>query len=250
MKTVLITGATSGIGRATAYLLAKEGFRLIICGRRCERLETIYAELSSKTDLLTSCFDIRNREEVEKTINNLPQDWKQIDILINNAGNAHGLAPIHEGDTEDWDAMMDINVKGLLYISKAVLPGMVERKHGHIINIGSISGKEVYPGGAVYCASKFAVDAITQGMRIDLVEHNIKVSVINPGLVNTEFAQVRFKGDIQKANNVYKGMVPLTENDIAEIISFILSRPSHVNIADLIVLPASQASAGRVYRTE
>lgn len=249
MKTVLITGATSGIGRATAYLLAKEGYRMIICGRRKERLESISVELSISTDVLPLCFDIRNKEEVENTLKNLPQEWKKIDILINNAGNAHGLAPIHEGDIDDWDAMMDINVKGLLYVSKAVLPEMVERKQGHIINIGSVSGKEVYHGGAVYCASKFAVDAITEGMRIDLVEHNIKVSGINPGLVNTEFSLVRFKGDEQKAKDVYKGMKPLHENDIAEIIQFIISRPSHVNIADLLVLASAQSGAARVHRS-
>jgi NADP-dependent 3-hydroxy acid dehydrogenase YdfG len=250
MKTVLITGATSGIGRATAYLLGKEGYRLIICGRRKERLDTISDDLSSYTDVLTLCFDIRNRAVIEKTIQDLPHEWKTIDILINNAGNAHGLAPFHKGDIDDWDTMMDINVKGLLYVSRAILPDMVKRKNGHIINIGSVSGKGVYPGGAVYCGSKFAVDAITQGMRIDLIEHNIKVSAINPGLVNTEFSLVRFKGDKQKANNVYKGMHPLYENDIAEIILFIISRPAHVNIADLLALPASQADAARVYRTE
>jgi 3-hydroxy acid dehydrogenase / malonic semialdehyde reductase len=250
MKTVFVTGATSGIGRATTYLLAKEGYRLIICGRRSERLESIYAELSSGTDILPLCFDVRNREEIEKTIKSLPPEWTEIDILINNAGNAHGLAPIHEGSIDDWDAMLDGNVKGLLYISKAILPGMVERKHGHIINIGSISGKEVYPGGAVYCASKFAVDAITQGMRIDLSEHNIKVSAINPGLVNTEFSLVRFKGDKNRADNVYKGMNPLFADDIAEIILFMISRPLHVNIADLLVLPIAQSSAVRVHRTE
>jgi NADP-dependent 3-hydroxy acid dehydrogenase YdfG len=250
MKTVLITGATSGIGQATTYLLAKEGYRLIICGRRKEKLESISAELSSKTDILPLCFDISNRKEVEDIIMDLPQEWKKIDILINNAGNAHGLAPIHEGDINDWDAMMNINVKGLLYISKAILPGMVEKKLGHIINIGSISGKEVYHGGTVYCASKFAVDAITQGMRIDLSEHNIKVSAINPGLVNTEFALVRFKGDKNRADDLYKGMNPLYGEDIAEIILFMITRPLHVNIADLLVLPSAQSGAVRVHRTE
>ncbi len=250
IKTVCITGATSGIGRATAYLLAEEGYRLIICGRRKERLESIANELTAKTEVETLCFDVRNIDDVSNNIKNLDNAWKKIDVLINNAGNAHGLAPIHEGDVKDWDAMMDINVKGLLYVSKAILPGMVERKSGHIINIGSIAGKEVYPSGNVYCASKYAVDAITQGMRIDLNEHNIKVSAINPGLVDTEFSMVRFKGDKQRADNVYKGMEPLQENDIAEIILFVLSRPQHVTIADLLVLPTAQASAGRIRRNE
>ena len=250
MKTVLITGATSGIGRSTAYSLGKEGYRLIICGRRKERLDSIAAELKSKTEVMPLCFDIRNKDQVRKSIESLPTKWNTIDILINNAGNAHGFAPIDEGEIDDWDAMMDINVKGLLYVSRAVLPGMVKRKSGHIINIGSISGKEVYGGGSVYCASKFAVDAITQGMRIDLIEHNIKVSEINPGLVNTEFSLVRFKGDKQRAENVYKGMQPLHEDDIADIILFILSRPLHVNIAELLVLPIAQAGATLVHRRE
>ncbi len=249
IKTALITGATSGIGRATAIILAKNSFRLILCGRRLERLRELEEELSSKAAIQILCFDIRIREQVEKAIDSLSDNWKIIDILINNAGNAHGLDPIQSGNMDDWDAMMDTNVKGLLYISRAVLPGMVERKQGHIINIGSIAGKEVYPEGNVYCASKFAVDALTQGMRIDLNEHNIKVSAINPGLVDTEFSKVRFKGDVQRAKNVYKGMEPLAAEDIAEVIQFILTRPTHVNIADVLVLPSAQASAGRIRRT-
>ncbi len=250
MKIVLITGATSGIGRSTAFLLADNGYKLILCGRRKNRLQTIESEIKSKTNVHTCCFDIRNRKEVENVLGNLPNDWKSVDILINNAGNAHGLAPVHEGNIDDWDAMIDINVKGLLYASRIIIPGMVKRKSGHIINIGSIAGKEVYPSGNVYCASKYAVDAITQGMRIDLNEHNIKVTAINPGLVDTEFSLVRFKGDEQQARNVYKGMKPLTPEDIAEIILFTITRPDHVNLADLLVLPTAQASASRIFRTE
>jgi 3-hydroxy acid dehydrogenase/malonic semialdehyde reductase len=250
MRTVLISGATSGIGRAAASLLANKNYRLILCGRRKERLESLASELSASTAVLTRYFDVRNRNEVEMMIADLPEAWKVIDILINNAGNAHGLAPIQEGDADDWDAMMDINVKGLLYLSRAVLPGMVVRKQGHVINIGSIAGKEVYPAGNVYCASKYAVDAITQGMRIDLNKYNIKVTAINPGLVNTEFSLVRFKGDRKKADSVYKGMKPLYAEDIAEIIEFILSRPAHVNVAEMLVLPTAQASATLVHRKE
>lgn len=248
MKTILITGATSGIGRATTYLLAKKGYRLIICGRRKERLESISDELSSAAAILPLCFDVRQKDQIKSIFDSLPAEWNKIDVLVNNAGNAHGFASIHEGDIDDWDAMMDINVKGLLYMSRAVLPGMVARKQGHIINIGSISGKEVYPGGTVYCASKFAVDAISKGMRIDLNEYNIKVSAIHPGLVNTEFSLVRFKGDREKADEVYKGMKPLNEHDIADIILFVISRPSHVNIADLLVLPTAQANAMKIHR--
>jgi 3-hydroxy acid dehydrogenase/malonic semialdehyde reductase len=248
MKTILITGATSGIGRATAYLLAKEKNRLILCGRRKERLNEITQLLSPLCEVFTLCFDIREKGNVVSSISSLPEKWKEIDVLINNAGNAHGLSPIQDGDTNDWDAMIDINVKGLLYISKILIPGMIERKSGHIINIGSIAGLEVYPNGNVYCASKFAVDAVTIGMRMDLISHNIKVSLINPGLVDTEFSLVRFKGDKEKAKAVYNGIVPLCADDIAEVVHFILSRPKHVNIADLLILPTSQASASIINR--
>jgi 3-hydroxy acid dehydrogenase / malonic semialdehyde reductase len=250
MDIVLITGATSGIGKATATLLASKGYKLILCGRRNERLESIKKKLELLTPVMTLSFDVRDRREVEKILGSLPDDWKDIDVLINNAGNAHGLSAIDKGNVDDWDAMIDINVKGLLYISKAILPIMVERKKGHIINIGSIAGKEVYSGGNVYCASKYAVDAITQGMRIDLNEHGIKVSAINPGMVETEFSLVRFKGNEDKAKSVYKGLEPLQPEDIADIIHFIISRPAHVNIADLLVLPTAQASAMIVHREE
>ncbi|KJD36633.1 malonic semialdehyde reductase [Tamlana sedimentorum] len=241
-KTVLITGATSGIGEATAYEFAKQGLNIIICGRRLERLNTMQKALSKLTRVHILNFDVRDKEATYIAINGLPDKFKQIDILINNAGNAHGLDPINEGNTDDWDAMMDINVKGLLYVSKAIIPQMTERKSGHIINIGSSAGKEVYPKGNVYCASKHAVLAITEGMRVDLNPYNIKVSAVNPGLVETEFSKVRFKGGDQ-ANHVYKGFKALQAKDIAEILYFVISRPDHVNIADLLVFPTAQANS-------
>lgn len=240
-RVVLITGATSGIGEATARLLAKNNFDLIICGRRKDRLEKLAKELSTKVEILS--FDVRDRKAVEKALNG-----KKADVLINNAGNAHGLDPIQSGNVDDWDAMMDINVKGLLYVTRAVLPGMVERKSGHVINIGSIAGKEVYPGGNVYSASKAAVDFITRSMRIDLNAAGIKVTGIHPGMVETEFSLVRFKGDESRASNVYKGVKPLVAEDIADLILFSLTRPAHVVIADLVVFPTAQASATVVRR--
>jgi len=242
-KIALITGATSGIGEATAKLFANHGIHLILCGRREERLEKLKQELSSKVKVHTLKFDIRNKEHVFEAIKSIPSAFKKIDILINNAGNAHGLSPIDKGEISDWEAMIDINVKGLLYVSKAIVPTMVGQKSGHIINIGSTAGKEVYPNGNVYCASKHAVDAINQGMRIDLHAHGIRVGAINPGLVETEFSQVRFKGDTEKADAVYKGFSPLKPEDIADIIYFTVSRPAHVNIVDLIVMPSDQATS-------
>ncbi|MCC5927828.1 MAG: SDR family NAD(P)-dependent oxidoreductase [Cyclobacteriaceae bacterium] len=251
MKTVLITGATSGIGKSTATVLANEKkYKLILCGRREDRLSQLKSELGSLTEIHTLSFDVRDKNAVFSSIDSLPDGCKEIDILINNAGNAHGLDPIHLGNPDDWDAMIDINVKGLLYVSKAVVPGMVERKQGHIINIGSIAGKDVYPDGNVYCASKFAVDAISQGMRIDLAKHGLKVSEIKPGAVVTEFSQVRFKGDDTRANKIYEGFTPMTPEDVAEIIAFVISRPKHVNIADLIVLAQAQASGSVIYRNQ
>jgi len=242
-RIALITGATSGIGEATARLLAGNNFKLILCGRRKDRLQKLATELQIHTELTTLSFEVRNQKEVAASIASLPAAWKNIDVLINNAGNAHGLDPIQSGSVDDWDAMIDINVKGLLYVTKAVLPVMTTRNSGHIINIGSIAGKEVYANGNVYCASKFAVDALTKGMRIDLNAHGIKVTAIHPGLVETEFSLVRFKGDQSRSKNVYEGSDPLVGNDIADLILFTLTRPAHVVIADLVVLPAAQASA-------
>ncbi|MEQ3655597.1 MAG: SDR family NAD(P)-dependent oxidoreductase [Dokdonia sp.] len=244
-----ITGATSGIGLATAEHFAQHGIDLILCGRRKERLEEIKTTLSKKVKVHSLVFDVRNNAEVTKAIDSLPDAFAQIDILINNAGNAHGLDPIQEGSLEDWDAMLDINVKGLLYVSKAIIPQMVSRKRGHIINIGSTAGKEVYPNGNVYCASKHAVDALNQGMRIDLNKHNIRVGAINPGMVATEFSEVRFKGDTDRAKKVYQGFEVLQAKDIADIIYFVVSRPYHVNIADLVVLSTAQASSTIVNKT-
>ncbi len=243
MKTALITGATSGIGKSTAIELAKHNINLILCGRRQDRLDTLKDELSKKVQIHTLCFDVRDKDKVFSMIENLPSEFSAIDILINNAGNAHGLDPIQTGDLDDWDAMIDINVKGLLYVSKAVIPKMIAQQSGHIVNIGSIAGKEVYPNGNIYCASKHAVDAINKGMRMDLNSYGIRVGAIHPGLVETEFSNVRFKGDNQKADNVYKGFDPLTPEDIADIIAFVVTRPYHVNIADLIVFPTAQAGS-------
>jgi 3-hydroxy acid dehydrogenase/malonic semialdehyde reductase len=247
-KIALVTGATSGIGRATARILAKNGYKVIICGRREDRLIALEKELSEFTEVQTLSFDVRDKKAVFESINSLPETFSEIDILINNAGNAHGLDPIQNGDLDDWDAMIDINVKGLLYVSKAIIPQMIERKSGHIINIGSIAGKEVYPNGNVYCASKHAVDALNQSMRMDLNPYGIRVGAIHPGLVETEFSEVRFKGDTDRASNVYKNLNPLQSEDIADIIHFVVSRPYHVNIADLIMLPTAQASATIVKR--
>ncbi|MGB7396151.1 MAG: SDR family NAD(P)-dependent oxidoreductase [Pricia sp.] len=242
-RTALITGATSGIGKATAILFAVEGIHLILCGRRQDRLDGLQAELGKQTNVHTLNFDVRNKDAVFKAIESLPPEFEDIDILINNAGNAHGLDPIEEGKTDDWDAMLDINVKGLLYVSKAIIPGMTERKAGHIINIGSTAGKEVYPKGNVYCATKHAVAALTTGMRMDLNPYGIRVGAVNPGAVETEFSNVRFKGDDEKANSVYDGFKPLEAEDVAETLYFVVTRPAHVNIADLVITPTAQASA-------
>ena len=248
-KIALITGATSGIGRATALILGKNGYDIIACGRRQERLQKLQEELKGTCETHPLVFDVRDQQAVNQAIDSLPGKWKNIDVLVNNAGNAHGLSPINEGSVEDWDAMIDINVKGLLYVSKVVVNGMVERKSGHIINIGSIAGKEVYPNGNVYCASKYAVDAINKGMRIDLGQHGIKVSAVNPGLVETEFSLVRFKGDKERADSIYQGFSPLTAEDVAEIILFTVTRPAHVNLADMIVFPTVQTTATTVHKS-
>lgn len=246
--TVFITGASSGIGGATAALLAANGYRIIACGRRQERLHAFKEEWGDQVHTL--CFDVRDKEAVFRAVAGLPDDFREVDILINNAGNAHGMDPIDQGSLEDWDAMIDINVKGLLYVTKALLPSLLKEGRGHIINIGSTAGKEVYPKGNVYCASKFAVDAINQALRIDLNEYGVRVGAVNPGLVQTEFSEVRFKGDTPRASTVYQGYQPLTPRDIAEVILFVISRPPHVNIADLVVMPTAQASSTIVRKTK
>ncbi|MEN8886975.1 MAG: SDR family NAD(P)-dependent oxidoreductase [Winogradskyella sp.] len=247
-KTALITGATSGIGRATANEFAKHGINLIVCGRRQERLDGLKDELSKLVNVYTLNFDVSDREQTLSAIASLPKDFKHIDILINNAGNAHGLDPIQTGNLDDWDAMIDINVKGLLYVSKAIIPGMTERQSGHIINIGSSAGKEVYPKGNVYCGSKHAVLAITEGMRIDLNPFGIKVGAVNPGMVETEFSDVRFKGEAP--DTVYKGYKALQAEDVADVIYFAVSRPAHVNIADVLMFCTAQASSTIVKKSE
>ncbi len=251
-KIALVTGASAGIGRATAKMLARNGYNVIITGRRAERLEQLKNEITSEygVEVIPLVFDIRSREQTEKAWNSLPSGWQQVDVLVNNAGLAAGLDYIHEGNIEDWETMIDTNIKGLLYISRLVMPVMKERKSGHIINLSSIAGKEVYERGNVYCATKHAVEALTKAMRIDLLPYNIKVSSVSPGMVETEFSIVRFKGDEQKAKNVYKGLQPLTAEDIADVIEFIITRPPHVNINDVLVMPTAQANSYYVHREE
>ncbi len=245
-KIVLITGATSGIGLSCARKFAENGYNLIITGRRKERLEEIKTEKTRKypVQVFSLPFDVRDKDAVAQAIASLPSEWSKIDVLINNAGLAVGMSTLQEGVLDDWERMIDTNVKGLLYISRAVLPGMVGRNSGHVINIGSIAGKEVYPNGNVYCATKHAVDALTKGMRIDTVHHGIKVTQIAPGAVETEFSVVRFKGDQEKADAVYKGFEPLHPEDIAEVAWFVTTLPANVNINDLTIMPTAQASAG------
>ncbi|NVO32047.1 SDR family NAD(P)-dependent oxidoreductase [Hymenobacter lapidiphilus] len=242
MKTAFITGASSGIGRATAVALGRAGFKLVLTGRRMERLQELARELADvPTHLLT--FDVRDRAAVDAAVASLPAEFADVDVLINNAGNAHGLAPIQQGDPADWDAMLDGNVKGLLYVSRAVLPAMTRRNTGHIINIGSIAGHETYANGNVYCASKAAVAALTKGMRLDLLPHHIRVAEVNPGAVETEFSEVRFKGDTQRAAGVYQGYEALRAEDVADLLAFMVTRPAHVNIAEVLILPAAQGAA-------
>lgn len=249
-KTALITGASAGFGKATAELFASKGWDLIICGRRKVRLDVLERQVKEKfgVDVISLSFDIRNNEEVKKAIASLTGKWKSIDLLVNNAGLASGLSSIQEGTTDDWEQMIDTNVKGLLYMTRCVSPLMVERKQGHIINIGSIAGKEVYANGNVYCATKHAVDALTKAMRIDLLPHNIRVTQIAPGMAETEFAIVRFKGDDERAKNVYKGIEPLRAEDIAETIWWVANRPAHVNINDIVIMPTAQANSTTVIR--
>ena len=249
-KTVLVTGATSGIGEATAIKFAEATNRLIITGRRKERLHDLAEHLVQEygIDVLPLCFDVRDRKQVEKHLGHLPEEWSNIDILVNNAGLAAGLSHIDEGERDDWDQMIDTNVKGLLYVTRAIAPGMVKRGSGHIINISSIAGKEVYENGAVYCGSKHAVDAISRGMRIDLVKHNIKVTNVAPGMTETEFSLVRFRGDRERAASVYSGVQPLTGEDIAKVIFYCATLPPHVCINDVVITPTAQAAAHYTYR--
>lgn len=244
-KTILITGATSGIGSSCAHRFAKEGNRLIITGRRKDRLESIATELKNKynTSVQILVFDVTKRPQVEKAIDSLSPEFRHIDVLINNAGLALGLNPIDKGDQDQWETMIDTNVKGLLFVTRAVVPLMIAHGKGHIINVGSIAGREVYPNGNVYCATKAAVDSLTKAMRIDLVAKNIKVSQVAPGAVETEFSLVRFGGDKDAANAVYKGFNPLTPDDVAEVVHYITTLPPHMNINDLLLMPTQQASA-------
>ena len=249
-KIALITGATSGIGEACAHLFAREKYNLILTGRRLDRLENLAKKLNDRynAEIAVSSFDVRDREQVISNLEGLPAKWKKVNVLINNAGLSQGLDPIQKGNLDDWDMMIDTNVKGVLYVTRVVANWMIDNKLGHIINLGSIAGKEVYPNGNVYCASKYAVDALNQSMRIDLLPHGIKVTAIHPGAVETEFSEVRFKGDKERAKKVYEGFEPLVAEDIAETIWFAVSRPAHVNINELIIMPVAQASATNIFR--
>ncbi len=245
---VLITGATSGIGEATAELLAENRYRLIIAGRRNDRLDELKNHIGKLTYVHTLNFDIRHRDEVDKAIDSLPPEWQDVDILVNNAGLAAGLDHFHESDIDDWEQMIDTNLKGLLYISRKITPRMVERGTGHVINIGSIAGREMYEKGNVYSATKHAVEALSRGMKMDMLNDGIRVSTISPGLVDTEFSLVRFKGDGERAKEPYRGMRPLSGRDVAEAILFMITRPPHVNINDLLIMPTAQAAAVMVHR--
>jgi len=247
-KIALITGASSGIGKATAIKFAQAGYDLILCGRREERLIELKHQLSKQVTVETLVFDVRYNAEVNNAINSLPEKWKAIDVLVNNAGNAHGHAPIDKGEIADWDAMLDGNVKGLLYVSKAVIPQMVDRKTGHIINLSSIAGKQTYENGAVYCASKKAVEAISEGMRLDLTKHGIKITNVAPGAVSTEFSEVRYKGDLKKANSIYEGYEPLLAEDIADVILYAASAPNRVTIADVTVYAKAQSAPTTIHK--
>jgi NADP-dependent 3-hydroxy acid dehydrogenase YdfG len=251
-KTIMITGATTGFGKATAVKFAKNGYNIIITGRRKEKLEDLEKELRAyeKIKVLSLNFDVRKKSEVEYAIGNLSEEWKSIDILVNNAGLAVGLDHIQNGNTDDWDRMIDTNIKGLLYVTRAVAPLMVARNKGHIFNIGSIAGKETYENGNVYCASKFAVDALSKSMRIDMLKNNIKVTLIAPGMAETEFSLVRFKGDPQKAKNVYTGIDALTADDIADTIYYCATLPAHVCINELVITPTQQASVNHSFKRE
>lgn len=249
-KTAIVTGATAGIGKATSRILAANGYDVIITGRREQLLKQVGAEISEKTgaQVLPLVFDVRDPAQVKKHLGSLEGKWSKIDVLVNNAGLASGLNRIHEGDLEDWEKMIDTNIKGLLYVTRSITPGMVERGSGHIINIGSIAGKEVYENGNVYCATKHAVDALNKGMRIDLVDFGIRVTAIHPGAAETEFSVVRFHGDREKAGKVYEGFTPLYEDDIAEAVLFAVTRPPHVNINELVIMATAQANSSKTVK--
>ena len=247
-KTIFITGATSGIGKATAEIFAKQGHRLIICGRRKEVLDNLQIQLSNFTDVYSLVFDVRNQQEVQNAINSLPEDWKNIDVLVNNAGNAHGLEPISDANISDWDAMMDGNVKGLLYVSQPIIKLMKANNSGHIVNISSVAARQTYANGTVYCASKKAVDVISEGMRLELTEFGIKVTNVQPGAVETDFSKVRFKGDEERAATVYAGYEPLIAEDIAESISYCVNVPDRVSIAEICIYPKAQAEPRTIFR--
>jgi len=249
-KIALVTGATAGIGTASAEILAQNGYNLIITGRRKELLDKLKNKLGVKykSDVLALNFDIRDCQQTDEAIDKLPKTWKNIDVLINNAGLSAGLAPIHEAMIDDWEVMIDTNIKGLLYITRKIAPMMVKKRSGHIVNISSIAAKELYEGGNVYCATKHAVDALTKGMRIDLVKYNVKVTSISPGFVETEFSLVRFKGDKERADKIYEGMTPLNADDVAEAVWFAVSRPAHVNINDMLIMPTAQANITTIVR--
>ena len=247
-KTIFITGATSGIGKATAEIFAKQGHRLIICGRRKEVLDNLQIQLSNFTDVYSLVFDVRNQQEVQNAINSLPEDWKNIDVLVNNAGNAHGLEPISDANISDWDAMMDGNVKGLLYVSQPIIKLMKANNSGHIVNISSVAARQTYANGTVYCASKKAVDVISEGMRLELTEFGIKVTNVQPGAVETDFSKVRFKGDEQRAATVYAGYEPLIAEDIADAISYCVNVPDRVSIAEICIYPKAQAEPRTIYK--
>ena len=247
-KTIFITGATSGIGKATAEIFAKQGHRLIICGRRKEVLDNLQIQLSNFTDVYSLVFDVRNQQEVENAINSLPEDWKNIDVLVNNAGNAHGLEPISDANISDWDAMMDGNVKGLLYVSQPIIKLMKANNSGHIVNISSVAARQTYANGTVYCASKKAVDVISEGMRLELTEFGIKVTNVQPGAVETDFSKVRFKGDEERAATVYAGYEPLIAEDIADAISYCVNVPNRVSIAEICIYPKAQAEPRTIFR--
>ena len=248
MKTIFITGATSGIGKACAQIFAKQGNKIVLCGRREEKLAELKDELSKTSEIHTLKFDVRNAAEVENAIKSLPEGFKNIDVLINNAGNAHGLEPMCDGNFADWDAMMDGNVKGLLYVSKFIIPGMKDRKSGHIVNISSVAARQTYANGVVYCASKRAVDVISEGMRLELTEFGIKVTNIQPGAVETEFSEVRFKGDKERAATVYAGYEALKAVDIADSIAYCVNAPKHVAISDLTIYPSAQSEPRTIHR--